>query len=236
MKKKILKTRGFTLIELLVVIAVIAILAGLLLPALASAKAKGRQIVCANNMRQIGLAMWMYADDHEDWLPTTMHGAGAHTNQSWIFQLQSYLGNVDEVRICPADPVGELRLKHNGSSYAMNEYTSVDMVDPFGRLLETYRNRNRILHPSETHTVFINSVNTNAVTMSADHTHSRGWSRGWKAVIAEIAPDIHGNRKTADHTQGSANYLFADGHVSSIQAARLKAEIDQGRNFAEPPR
>ena len=235
MSKKF-STRGFTLIELLVVVAVIAILASLLLPALASAKAKGRQIACASNMRQIGLAMWMYADDHDDWFPTTMHGAGGLTNQSWIFLLQSYLGNVDEVRVSPADPVRELRLRHFGSSYAMNEYTSVDLVDPFGRLIESYRNRNRILRPSDTHTVFINSANTNTVTLSADHTHSRGWVRGWKAVITEIAPDIHSTRKTVDHSQGSANYLFADGHVSSIPAAQLKTRIDQGNNFAEPLR
>ena len=72
--------------------------------------------------------------------------------------------------------------------------------------------------------------------MSADHTHSRGWGRGWKAVVAEIAPDLHGTRKAADHSEGSANYLFADGHVSSIRAAVLKQRVDAGENFAQPPR
>jgi prepilin-type N-terminal cleavage/methylation domain-containing protein/prepilin-type processing-associated H-X9-DG protein len=114
------RERAFTLIELLVVMAIIAVLAGLLLPALGRAKARSKDVACVNNLKQWALATLMYADDNDGRLPREGNATGAETieGRAWYIDLPRYMNqipysafrtneyrsNIKTIWLCPANP------------------------------------------------------------------------------------------------------------------------------------
>ena len=100
------RARAFTLLELLVSIAVIAVLAGLMLPALSYAKEKARRAQCIHNLKQVTLAMHEFASDHEvyPWrLPPMDGGSQTMTQAAKSFQVMSNYLTTPELLVCPSD-------------------------------------------------------------------------------------------------------------------------------------
>ena len=241
---------AFTLIELLVVISIIAILVGILLPVLGSARVRGQQLASANNMRQIGLAIHMYQDEYDEWFPLTAHGNPLKST-AWLYVLAPYLTDakkaedpdnpgqeiweIGPVRVCPRDPKADERMANSATSYMLNEWVAVPWVSPFGVIdpSQSYNNRRLLKKPSDTYVMFVNANRTPA-NITADHTHSRGWS-DWSNVTYDISTDRYGENGSPEFLSGSSNYLFADNHVEEIRAPELKELIDAGVNFSRPP-
>ncbi len=135
------KRSAFTLIELLVVIAIIAILAAILFPVFAQAREKARQITCVSNVKEIGLALLMYAQDYDERIMSfpdnNAGGGGPDSNpadfQCWYDYIQPYMKSLQILR-CPSysgpfpEPDGwGVSGRYMHSTYALNTHISWDM-------------------------------------------------------------------------------------------------------------
>nr|WP_240928201.1 DUF1559 domain-containing protein [Thalassoroseus pseudoceratinae] len=228
------KTAGFTLIELLVVIAIIAVLLALILPAVQKAREAARRTQCANNLKQIGIAIHQFCETNKGDFPISAH-ATSDLESTWIYTLGPYLENVDKIRICPEDPQGQERMENKGTSYVLNEYLCVPGDNAALKL-------NHIQATSRTIIVFTGSDAKGTAT-TEDHTHSRNWfktptSQTWSRILVDIQPDRFSGAAPGtpadQRTSGYANYLFVDGHVQLIPASTVKQWADEQTNFALP--
>jgi len=219
--------KSFTLIELLVVIAIIALLASMLLPALQQARDAARAIKCASNLKQIGLAFQMYADDWDGYLPAVQikpYTSDVNYGGNWAARLVEGIYGVDcppsncssaqytfvflegggrTVFHCPAVAIsgnGRRRL-----TYVMNQFVTSSSTND--DVLKAEKKMHKVADPSRTLLVI---DGYNAILTQARYTDLAENTSNWNGTLIQGAPAW----RHTDNTR--ANVLFVDGHVASV--------------------
>lgn len=221
------RVSGFTLIELLVVIAVIAILAGMLLPALSRAKQRAKATQCLNNMRQLGLATWMYSNDNEDRLPASSHMPG---NSSWVASLLPYftykfsatsIGGATNIYRCPLEKAGSLRAySYSANDFLMNFATPPANTSPIAK-------RTQVPSPSET----VWMAESSEKLLNEDHFHFAGSLADGEGY----SPDMFESQVMVKRHSDGANYLYLDGHVLGMKWEVVRGKLTEpGGRFINP--
>ncbi|MCD6350605.1 MAG: DUF1559 domain-containing protein [Armatimonadetes bacterium] len=233
--------RGFTLIELLVVIAIIAILAAILFPVFAKAKEKARQASCQSNLKQIGLAWIMYAQDYDGvYVNVLTPCAGGDTEMARLpiyVRLNPYIKNW-QLWVCPSAhphrPDGSMicanwSIPHHWVNHAIDRgWVPNDFRLSYGFsewILSWHRpvQESQISRPAQL------AIGADCIGLM-NNPYRIGWANVCQAACH---PEYRTDSGTVHN--GGSNVLFADGHVKYFSAHAIVGSWDQpGGPYGDP--
>lgn len=237
-----LRKKAFTLIELLVVIAIIAILAAILFPVFAAAREKARMTMCASNMKQLGLATIMYANDNDENFPYDSFNCWS-VGQEWAVYIQPYVKTYGAY-FCPDDKfAGQLNPTTQWAGIGISISANADgsgAKGPFGDPAYSQSpSVSRQKRPSEDIMLAEKWSADEATINNGDYAYSAfgpysfyledGWVSGWGVDVPLACQGVGNpdfgtfngtnspNGAVSVHTNGLSNFVFCDGHVKAMK-------------------
>ncbi len=214
------KSLNFTLIELLIVVAIIAILAGMLLPALNQARARGKAISCVSNLKQLGTAFAMYVDSNGGYYPTLGKNAPDNNGyKNWYHAISASEGLKGKVWACPgfnsdpANPPYENNLPTSNIHYGYNRkyFAGTDLNN---ELVDKSMNINQLKYPAEAY-------------VAIDSRIGGYQDRGSHAMLAykSTGTDVAQGQAHPRHSK-SVNILYGDGRSAALKVTNSDVYAD----------
>jgi prepilin-type N-terminal cleavage/methylation domain-containing protein/prepilin-type processing-associated H-X9-DG protein len=215
------RSQGFTLIELLTVITVIGILAALLMPTLSGAREKGKQVACAANLHQIGIAILTYSGDYQNHTPPAYQIENSQTI-TWYTALTNGGYATPKIFQCPDDRRYYTPCPNNPRSYAM--------VIGYGNTASSYNNNgagnfwisgSRLTCPWLTNSsvAIVAEYYSGSILPTLDDNGIVNNGCGGSPFVTSSSDSggvLPSSKHVNDSTHLKGNYLFLDGHVEFV--------------------
>lgn len=231
-----MKKNTFTLIELLTVIAIIAILAGLMLPAIGRARATAQNTACLNNLSQLGKAEALFSIDNKN---KTVPAQGLNDIYNYFFSMWDYVGQSEKIFLCPVDdnegtPISNVKVSKTKNSdihmsYVVNGGVTVrkgvhwfcndNNKTKYAEILKDWLNVSAIKNPAGVISLAEGGKLSNDATQDQADVYGGG---------VESNDNIFNKE---GHASG-ANYVYMDGHTVSLKPEEFEDDFNKAWKWA----